>query len=117
MKTGALIRAAAYLGCYAADQAPSQQILSSASAYAENVGLAFQIIDDLLDVRGDAVQLGKPVGSDARNDKKTILSYFTVENAEKLAVQCTEDAKKAVASFEGSDLLCALADYLMNRKH
>ncbi len=117
MKTGALIRAAVYLGCYAADPAPSQQIISAASAYAENIGFAFQIVDDLLDVRGDAAQLGKPVGSDARNEKKTILSYMTIEEAEVLAAQCTEEAKKAVAPFGGGELLCALADYLMNRKH
>ena len=117
MKTGALIRAAAYLGCYAANPTPSEEMLACASDYADNLGFAFQIIDDLLDVRGDSAALGKPIGSDARNDKKTILSYMSAEDAEKLAVHCTEIAKDALNSYAGKNILCELADYLLNRKY
>ena len=117
MKTGALIRAAAFLGCYAADPHPSDAMLQCASVYAENIGFAFQIIDDLLDVRGDAAKLGKPIGSDARNDKKTILSYVSAEEAENLAVQCTEEAKTALEPYADKAILRGLADYLLNRKY
>lgn len=76
-KTGALIRAAVELGCASA-QTPAPP---AALAYAEKVGLVFQIIDDVLDVTADTAQLGKPAGSDVQNHKTTFVTLYGVEKA------------------------------------
>ena len=116
MKTGALIRTAALLGCYAACEAPSSHVLAAAEEYADKLGFAFQIEDDLLDVTGDAAVLGKPIGSDARNGKKTVLSFLSPEEAAALAARCTREAQQALAPFPGSESLSALAEFLLGRK-
>ena len=73
LKTGALIRCACVLGCIAAD-ADYEQI-DAAERFAENLGMAFQITDDILDVTADAQTLGKPVGSDVKNNKNIYCLY------------------------------------------
>jgi len=117
MKTGALIRAAALLGCYAASETPDENLLRAAETYAENIGKAFQIVDDILDVTSTEAELGKPIGSDAKNAKKTILSYYSLESAREAAQACTDAAIRAVSGYPGSETLCELAQYLMNRKY
>lgn len=117
MKTGALIKSACQLGYYAACEDPCTLDEANIIRYAEGIGFAFQIVDDLLDVRSDSATLGKPVGSDAKNGKKTILSFRTVEEAEKLAADCTESAKNALAGYSGANILCDLADYLLSRSY
>jgi len=116
MKTGALIRTAALLGYYAAESSPNEAVVQAICTYAENIGLAFQIVDDLLDVNGSTLALGKPVGSDQKNGKKTILSFLSPAEAQQLARTCTDNAKNAVQSYTGSETLCALAEYLLERK-
>ena len=117
MKTGALIEAACVLGCYAAGITdPDDERLTAAKQYAHNVGLAFQIIDDRLDVISTDAELGKPVGSDAESGKTTFLSFMTVDQAYDYARDLTEQAKDAVRPFPGCDTLLALADYLLERK-
>ena len=116
MKTGALLRAAALLGCYAASDSPSADALAAAERYADNLGFAFQIEDDLLDVTGDQNVLGKPIGSDARNGKKTVLSFLTSNDAAALARRCTNEAKDAMSPFPASGYLCELAEFLLDRK-
>lgn len=74
LKTGALIKAAATLGYLASGAEITEDNLNKIKNYALSVGLAFQIIDDLLDVRSTAEELGKPIGSDTKNGKKTVLS-------------------------------------------
>ncbi len=117
MKTGALIKTACLFGYYASCDAPREEDEENIIRYAEGIGFSFQIVDDLLDVRSDSATLGKPVGSDAKNGKKTILSFLTIPEAEKMAADCTEDAKKALLGYRGAEILCSLADYLLNRSY
>ncbi len=116
MKTGALIRTACLLGYYAAAADINPAVESNIEKYADGIGFAFQIVDDLLDVRSDAATLGKPIGSDAKNDKKTILSFLSETEAEQLAARCTDDAKAALTDYPNAGILCDLADYLLGRR-
>jgi len=113
MKTGELIRASVLLGCLAGGA--SDELASAAEKYAMGIGRAFQIVDDILDATGDEATLGKPIGSDKDSGKTTFLSFMTVDAARDYAVRLTDDAKSAIADFEGSDVLMALADYLISR--
>ncbi len=117
MKTGALIKTACLLGYYAACENPAAADEENIARYAAGIGFAFQIVDDLLDVRSDTATLGKPVGSDAKNDKKTILSFLSIPEAEKLASECTENAKNALSGYDGAGILCDLADHLLQRSY
>ena len=109
MKTGALITAAAEMGCVAAGGAQEQR--AAVRRYAEKLGLAFQIQDDILDVVGNAAALGKSVGSDARSEKTTFVTLKGVETCRKLVRRLTEEAKEALAVFGcEKEHLCWLAD-------
>ena len=114
-KTGALIRASALLGCLAAGLSLEDERTLAASRYAALIGLAFQIIDDVLDVTADAATLGKTVGSDKREEKTTFLTYYTPSEARALASDLTSSAKRELAAFPNSAPLLALADYLERR--
>ena len=85
--------------------------------HCENIGLAFQIVDDVLDVTSDSETLGKPVGSDMENGKSTYVSLLGLEESIRFARELTEKAKEAVRIFgsEG-EFLAELADRLLNRK-
>ncbi len=115
MKTGALIRTACLFGYYAACGAILKADEDNILQYADGIGFAFQIIDDILDVRSDPKTLGKPTGSDEKNGKKTILSFRSEEEAFSLAKECTENAKAAIRIYNGHELLSDFADYLLNR--
>lgn len=116
-KTGALIEAAVRLGCYAAGVANGDPVLDSLVEYAQNVGLAFQVIDDVLDCTQSAEQLGKSVGSDARDKKTTFMSFYDVENAKAYAQELTKRAVLALQGLENSQSLVQLAQYLMARDY
>ena len=116
-KTGALIRCSALLGCIAAGLEWNSEESQAAGKYAEAVGLAFQIVDDLLDVYGDETTLGKTVGSDAELGKTTFMSYYTPEEAREYATSLTAEAVGAIAEYEGSQTLTDLAVYLLERDH
>ena len=89
---------------------------SSSDAYAENIGIAFQITDDILDVTSDAAMLGKPVASDIENDKSTYVSLLGLEKAHEEAARYTALAVKAVAPLgEKAAFLAAFAQMLAER--
>jgi geranylgeranyl diphosphate synthase type II len=116
-KTGALITAAAELGCIAAGLSPEDGRTLQACSYAQALGLAFQIVDDVLDVVADAETLGKSVGSDAKSEKTTFLSFYSVEEALAYAGRVTERGIESISDIEGNDFLIGLAEYLLNRKY
>ena len=116
MKTSALIKAACTLGYYAACDKPVQSDLDNIRLYAEAIGLAFQIHDDLLDVKSDTATLGKRVGSDAKNQKKTVLAFLSMAEAEEEEALLTLLAVEAVSEYRNSDTLCKLAIWLLSRK-
>ena len=107
LKTGRLIYAACVLGCIAASADERQ--FDSAKNYAENIGLAFQIVDDILDITSTAEELGKPIGSDEGKGKSTYPALLGFENSKALITQLTDEAVAAVSVFgeEGE----FLADY------
>ena len=115
LKTGALIVTAAKLGCLSAN-ITDEKVLLSAEKYAQNIGLVFQIVDDLLDKYGDEKALGKPVGSDEKNDKTTCLSFISKEEAEIKAKRLTEEAISYLENIPQSEALSSLALFLLNRK-
>ena len=115
-KTSALITAACMLGYYAATDRPQRADMDNIRLYAEAIGLAFQIHDDILDVKSDTATLGKEVGSDAKNNKKTVLSFLTIPEAEEEEALLTLLAVEAVSVYNNSDILCQLAIWLLSRK-
>ena len=116
-KTGALIAVSAELGCLAAGITPDDPRIKAAREYAEGVGLAFQIVDDVLDATADEQTLGKSVGSDKKCEKTTFLTYFIPEKALELAAEHTARAKRALLELENNERLLRLADYLLERKY
>ncbi len=116
LKTGEMIRVAAVMGCIAAG-ADGEKI-AAAEKYCENIGLAFQIVDDILDVTSDDATLGKPVGSDNENEKSTYVSHLGIEKSESYARELTAEAKAALGVFGGEgEFLSELADRLSERKN
>ena len=116
-KTGAMIAVSAKLGCLAAGLDAEDARTKAAVEYAKGIGLAFQIVDDVLDVIATEDELGKPIGSDAQNQKTTFLTYYSIEQALQQARELTDGAKKALAGMENNAVLLALADYLTERKN
>lgn len=116
LKTGELIRVAAVLGCIAANA--DEEKIKAAEKYCADIGLAFQIVDDILDVTSDAETLGKPVGSDSENEKSTYVALLGLDESASLAENLTADAKAALNIFGGEgEFLSQLADMLLERKN
>lgn len=115
-KTGALIRVAAQLGALAAGCAMDSPEMKAAEGYAERIGLAFQVIDDILDVTSTPEAMGKSVGGDADHHKNTFLSFKSISEARAFAASLTEEAVALVAPYAGSERLISLARYLAVRK-
>ena len=114
-KTGALFKAAIRSGAILSSASGEQ--LSALTKYAEAFGLAFQITDDILDVVGDEKVLGKPIGSDERNQKSTYVTLTSLDEARKLAEQAVNDAVKSLSKFgTEADFLRNLVKYLLERK-
>jgi geranylgeranyl diphosphate synthase, type II len=115
-KTGALIKApvlATAALCCASEK--ETQLLST---YAERIGLAFQIKDDILDVEGDFTTLGKKTGSDAVNEKSTFVTIYGLDESKKILRTVTDEAVQSLEPFgERGAFLKQLADYLVNRNN
>lgn len=111
-KTVALISAACQMGCIAAGAGEDE--IKAAAAYAEGLGMAFQIRDDILDVTGNAEKLGKNIGMDIAHDKRNFVSLLGVEKSQALVEEYTDSAVKALEKFSGNstflrDLAVSLA--------
>ena len=117
MKTGALIRVAVQLGCLAAGCSKESTQMAATVAYAEKIGLAFQVIDDILDVTGSEEELGKSVGGDADHEKTTFLSYYDVAGAKEYAASLTAEAVSVISTLKNSEVLTDLAVYLLERTY
>lgn len=113
LKTGAMIAGACLLGVAAAGG--DEALHSAAEEYACQLGLAFQIRDDMLDVVGDETVFGKPIGSDAGEGKVTFVDLLGVDGCAAAVGECTERAKAAVAACDADGFLSALADSLADR--
>ncbi|WP_374042559.1 polyprenyl synthetase family protein [uncultured Mitsuokella sp.] len=115
-KTGALFRAALRSGAILAGA--DEKKLAALTDYAEKFGLAFQITDDILDVIGDEKLIGKPVGSDIRNEKSTYVTLTSLEEAQKLAKETVDGAVAALQDFgPEADFLRQLVRYMLERKN
>ena len=113
LKTGAMIAGACRLGVAAAGG--SGGLMAAAETYAQELGLAFQIRDDMLDVCGDAAEFGKPIGSDKEEGKVTFMDLLGLEGCGRAVRAHTEVAKAAVADWDTDGFLAALADSLAER--
>ncbi len=117
LKTCGLIKAACVLGCLSSDLCTENMIMAAVE-YAENLGIAFQIQDDILDIEGDSKLLGKPVGSDIENDKSTIVKHFGLVKSKEFVKKYTDKAVDALSSFNSNtDTLKQIAYMLVNRNN
>ncbi len=116
LKTGALLRASVMLGAIAG-KLPAPQEEAALDAYAGAIGLAFQVVDDILDVTADSATLGKTAGKDAANDKPTYVSVLGLDASLALAEKLRQDAHQALQPFaHGARRLRELADLIVQRK-
>ena len=114
-KTGQLIAVSCVMGAICADA--SRETLRSAAEYGLRLGLAFQIIDDILDVTSTQEELGKPIGSDERENKTTFVTLFGLEKAIELADKATSEALEWLDSVEDNAFLKELTEKLLRRKN
>ena len=116
MKTGALIRAATVMGGIAGGA--SETMISALADYADAIGLAFQLADDLLDYQAESTELGKPAGRDAEAGKASYVHFYGVEGTREKAEALVEVAAKALAPFaKDAEPLLELAQFSINRTH
>jgi geranylgeranyl pyrophosphate synthase len=112
-KTGALIRASAVAGAIMAGATEAQ--LAAITAYATYIGLAFQIVDDILDVEGASADLGKTAGKDAAAGKPTYPALHGVEKSRELAAACVDRALAALDAERLGGQLPAIAQWVLSR--
>jgi farnesyl diphosphate synthase/geranylgeranyl diphosphate synthase type II len=116
MKTGALICASLTLGGTVANASEAQ--LQALQRFGSHIGLAFQVVDDILDVESDTATLGKTQGKDAEANKPTYIKLLGLEGAKSEAQRLLSEAHSALGEFgESADNLRHLADYIVNRSH
>lgn len=116
LKTGALIRASVLLGTHCGKSLP-QPDLDRLDRYAKCVGLAFQVVDDILDEEGDAATLGKTAGKDKAQSKPTYTSLMGLADAKRFSEELLADSLEAVSSFgPGASRLREIADFIVHRQ-
>jgi geranylgeranyl diphosphate synthase, type II len=116
LKTGRLI--AASVACVLRLEGVNEPATMPYSRFAAELGVLFQIVDDILDVTGDEAALGKPQGSDERHGKRTYVSVFGLEGAEALARDSHAKARAALAEADGrTATLEQITDYILTRKN
>ena len=113
LKTGKMICAAGRIGCIVSKA--EEKYKADALNYCKNIGLAFQVIDDILDVTSSDDILGKPVKSDIENNKTTYVSLLGLDNAAKYAKELTQNAIDSISIYNNNDRLIQLAEYLLER--
>lgn len=114
LKTGALIRASFMAGAVLGGA--DEKTASLLGEFGSMIGLAFQIKDDMLDVTSDELTLGKPIGSDAKNEKTTYLTYFSLEECENIIKDLSEKCDKIADEFKDKGkFIKGLNEYLLNR--
>jgi farnesyl diphosphate synthase len=116
-KTGALLETSVHMGAVAAQA--QQQALSALLAYGQALGVAFQVVDDILDVTADTAVLGKTAGKDADNNKPTYVSLLGLDEARQQAKALAAQASQALADsgLDDTRALQALADWVLQREH
>ncbi len=115
LKTGALIRAAMLMAAVAMSASDAQA--QALDTYADKIGLAFQIQDDILDIESDTDTLGKQQGSDAQQNKATYPALMGLPSAKEKAQKLVTEAKLALKVLDGDvSILCALADFIVQRR-
>ncbi len=116
LKTGAIIRSACVIG--AVISCANENEIKAIDEYATNLGIAFQIRDDILDVTGTAEELGKPIGSDIDLNKSTYVSLCGIEKSLELVKEYSDKAKDSLKIFGSkSTFLIEFTDYLINRNN
>ena len=115
-KTGELIAVSCVMGCICAGVTDEGK-LSAAADYGYKLGLAFQIVDDILDVTSTTEELGKPVGSDEEENKTTFVTLYGVEKAQEIADSITAEALGCLEVFGGDAFLKELTGMLLKRKN
>jgi geranylgeranyl diphosphate synthase type II len=115
-KTGAIITASVRIGGILANC--DEKMLSDLTNYGEKIGLAFQIVDDILDVEGSTEEIGKPKGSDEKKKKLTYPKLYGLDKSKEIAIKLIKDAIDSLKGFdEKADPLRAIARYLIERKN
>ncbi|MGB8436968.1 MAG: polyprenyl synthetase family protein, partial [Burkholderiales bacterium] len=115
LKTGALIRASVTLGARCGS--PSPAALDRLDHYAKVIGLAFQVVDDMLDAAASTATLGKTAGKDAEQGKPTYVALLGLARSRELAEELRGEAHNALAKFDAqADMLRELADFVVLRR-
>lgn len=112
-KTGALIKASVRIGAILANS--SQEDINKLTKYAQKIGLAFQIKDDILSEIGDEKELGKPVGNDREKGKCTYVTKYGLETSKKMLNNLIREAIEIIEEYENNEFLKNLALYIANR--
>lgn len=114
-KTGALFKVSAWSGARLANV--DKDDLDVMAKYGEKLGLIFQIVDDILDIKGDEHLMGKPVGSDQKNVKTTFPSLYGYQNSIKYVKKLSQETKQLISNYQENSFFIDLVDFIVNRQY